>query len=256
MEARLRVAQFGTGAVAALLMAGALAGCGTGEGRALRVEANRPQTSETSQKSANAVASAEEIKAFATIVAESPGWARVRRIGPPTRDWLDESHGLLVGRVVGVEPGLTEKAEISTPDGAMTAVMDRVCADLIITVEQSAGVKVTPGDRVAIPIGIWFAGTGADHMVGVTAKTTDDLAARAPVGNRVAVYVSDVVADGGQYRAEMAVSADLPSPSAVVFEASSGSLVSLDWMIGSSADEYFGAPTMDSLVEQAASLDG
>lgn len=205
--------------------------------------------------------------AFSNSVAQLPAWASIKR-GPPTdaQELESAATGVAFGTVVGVAPGSQKKVSSTELSGSLSDVepvmFDQLYVDLLINVDAvtgSLGESVTVGDRVAVPIIVWMAGTAPESLDDATVQDVQNeivadalrgLEMTVPTGARIAVLGTTATAraDGG-VQLVTPMSGSFPNPAAVTFEEASGRLVSLDWQIGEHAKEYF---AVESLGEIAA----
>lgn len=193
------------------------------------------------------------VAALGSALTDTPYWATIRRAGAvPVDELIRSSSGFVTGNLLGIEVGPVQRLTPSEALGidpvlideagqTMEITMERVDAFLLLAVSDADGALAglpTPGEVVAVSIPIWLAGENAS--VGeVTGEIASRLNEIAPIGSLATVLVTDVVRSGDRTVVTTAGDTNAASLTSVVFEDVPGTLVSLDPLIGSEANQYW-----------------
>jgi hypothetical protein len=202
-----------------------------------------------------------DLTKFSETVAQAPRWAVARRGGPtPFASQLAETTGAVRGTVVGLRAGPPTQSSpedalgIEDPTGSGTTLMLQD-AHLMVEVSDTfgpgaAGVQV--GDVVAVPIPIWLSGSAGLTDDDFAAPAVQALEDATPLGAPTVVLISEVSGTTDTPMLDVAAATDWSSLSAVVFEASDGTLFGLDYLIQTHADDHYNVDTLDELAAVAA----
>lgn len=161
---------------------------------------------------------------------------------------------------VGVSPRLVPETQDGPPtEAGAGGEIGFIRNDVVLLLEvQSMAPPSVPGAErlsagsvVAAPITVWLGGEGPSGSEAIVADIAERLRATAPVGTPTLVLSGRIV-DAGTYKmVELAPPRSFSGPASIVFQSTDSGLVSLDWTLGDSAEEYFGASSLDQLAAMA-----